>query len=307
MDGNAPPTCGAKFSSQQFTSPTGHRTLQHTAQRRIPRCLRDMTGLRAVGVRALVHVEIHTTKIGDKAWEGKLCGFSPNNSTSYHIHNDEKGIVVEIRNAKFIETPWGVWRTQEDERHHDELAGRAYTIDVMGYTSFLGPLVLSSSREPSRDEVEKLREEIESMVRDSAAQHNFLEEGGTSTADASAPSHGVAHRENIVTRSGHAPTLVTRTSKAQHSYAKELSTTSSYDGLTHSRTRRSAGHTLLMKETNHISSFNSFDHAAGNPDYKSFSDKDKGSKTSLPNHAHDAIKSPQRNGGVRPSEGKWLA
>ena len=75
---------------------------------------------------------------------------------SYRMHNAERGIVVESRNVTFIETPQGVRRMQEDETHHDELAGRTCTNDIMDYTSFLGPLMLGSSGGASRDEVEKL-------------------------------------------------------------------------------------------------------------------------------------------------------
>ncbi|CAN0087260.1 unnamed protein product, partial [Laminaria digitata] len=45
-----------------------------------------MTDPRAIGARAFVHVEVHTLKMEDKAWEGKLCGFS-SNSRSYRIYN----------------------------------------------------------------------------------------------------------------------------------------------------------------------------------------------------------------------------
>ncbi|CAN0374371.1 unnamed protein product, partial [Laminaria digitata] len=37
-----------------------------------------MSDLRTIGARAFVHIETHTTKLGDKAWKGKLCGFSEN-------------------------------------------------------------------------------------------------------------------------------------------------------------------------------------------------------------------------------------
>ena len=90
----------------------------------------------------------------------------------------------------------------QDEGHHDELAGRAYTNDIMDYTSFLGPLMLGSSRGALKDEAEKMREEIETMVRENAAQSESSEEGGTSSAETSAPSPGVARRVNVVTRSG---------------------------------------------------------------------------------------------------------
>ena len=83
----------------------------------------------------------------DKAWEGKLRGFSPN-SRSYHIYNAEKRTIVESRNV-----------------HRN---------------------MLVSTREASRDEDEKFCEEIESMVRENVAQSNSSEDGGTSTVDTSA-------------------------------------------------------------------------------------------------------------------------
>ena len=42
----------------------------------------DTTILRAIGSRAFVHIQTHTPKMGDQAWEGKLCGFS-HNSRAY--------------------------------------------------------------------------------------------------------------------------------------------------------------------------------------------------------------------------------
>ena len=47
------------------------------------------------------------------------------NSRSSRIYNTKKGTVVESRNVPFIESPQGARRMLEDERHHDELAGRA--------------------------------------------------------------------------------------------------------------------------------------------------------------------------------------
>ncbi|CAN0317868.1 unnamed protein product, partial [Scytosiphon promiscuus] len=63
-----------------------------------------MSDLRAIGARAFVHIETYTTKLGDKAWEGKLCGFSQN-SRAYRIYNPAKGTIVESRNVTFLETP----------------------------------------------------------------------------------------------------------------------------------------------------------------------------------------------------------
>ena len=51
-----------------------------------------------------MHVETHTTKLEDKAWEGRLCGYSMN-SKAYRIFNPETRRVTESRNVIFIETP----------------------------------------------------------------------------------------------------------------------------------------------------------------------------------------------------------
>ena len=58
----------------------------------------DMTSLRVIGARAFVHTETY------KAFEGKLCGFSPN-SRAYRIYNAEKGTVVESQNVTFLQCP----------------------------------------------------------------------------------------------------------------------------------------------------------------------------------------------------------
>ena len=63
-----------------------------------------MSDIRAIGSRAFVHTETHTTKLGDKAWDGNVCGLSQNRR-AYRIYNPSKGIVVESRNVTFPETP----------------------------------------------------------------------------------------------------------------------------------------------------------------------------------------------------------
>ena len=60
--------------------------------------------LRPIGVRAFVHIETHTVKLEDKAWEGRLCGYSMNNK-AYRICNPDTRRVTESRNVIFIETP----------------------------------------------------------------------------------------------------------------------------------------------------------------------------------------------------------
>ena len=72
-----------------------------------------MTGLRVLRARAFVHVGTQTTKMGDKAWEKKARGFSPN-SRSWGIYHTEKETVVDSRNVKFVEPPQDVRRMQKD-------------------------------------------------------------------------------------------------------------------------------------------------------------------------------------------------
>ena len=64
----------------------------------------DLTGLRVIGARAFVHHERYTKKLDDRAFEGKLCGFSYN-SKAYRIYNPSNGNIIESRNVTFIETP----------------------------------------------------------------------------------------------------------------------------------------------------------------------------------------------------------
>ena len=60
--------------------------------------------LRAIGARAFVNVETHTRKLGPRAWEGRLVGYSMD-TESFRIYNPEKRYVRESRNVMFIETP----------------------------------------------------------------------------------------------------------------------------------------------------------------------------------------------------------
>lgn len=62
--------------------------------------------------------------------------------------------------------------------------------------------MLGLSRGASRDENDTLREEIEAMVLDNAAQINSSAKGETPTTQAPTPSPGVAPRVNVVARSG---------------------------------------------------------------------------------------------------------
>ncbi|CAM9968021.1 unnamed protein product, partial [Ectocarpus fasciculatus] len=62
----------------------------------------DLSCLRVIGARSFVHHERYTKKLSDRAFEGKLCGFS-RDSKAYRIYNPATGNVVESRNVTFIE------------------------------------------------------------------------------------------------------------------------------------------------------------------------------------------------------------
>ena len=182
----------------------------------------------------------------------------------------------------------------------------------MDYTSTLGRLMHGSSRGASIHEVEKLREEIESMVRENAAQINYSEEGGTSTAETSAPSPGVARRVYFVTRPGtpanpsneESVTSTEDTSAPSPAVARRVNAVTRSGTRGHPSNEDTEGTALvctvalndpqlrrvnppaftterrtdLAYEGEHISSFESFDHATGSPDCKGLSEEDKGIK-----------------------------
>ena len=60
--------------------------------------------LRAIGAWAFVHVETHTKKLENCAWEGHLVGYSVD-SKSFRVYNSSTSSVRESRNVISIETP----------------------------------------------------------------------------------------------------------------------------------------------------------------------------------------------------------
>ena len=64
----------------------------------------------------------------------------------------------------------------EYKKHNGKLAGRVYTKDALDYTSFLHPRIPDLPRGAPTDKVENLRETIEGMVRENAAQTDSPEE-----------------------------------------------------------------------------------------------------------------------------------
>ncbi|CAN0413516.1 unnamed protein product [Pylaiella littoralis] len=59
--------------------------------------------VRVIGSAAFVHVETHTAKLGQRAWEGRLVGYSPN-SNAYRVYNPHTKRVVSSRIVTLIET-----------------------------------------------------------------------------------------------------------------------------------------------------------------------------------------------------------
>lgn len=108
-----------------------------------------MTTLRAIGVRVFVHIEMHTPRLRDKAWEIKLCRFS-HNSRMYRIFNSSKRAVVESRNVTFLETPPDVLLALDmeiDRKEMDCAEQDAYINGDIDDTSFLDPLIVVKSGE----------------------------------------------------------------------------------------------------------------------------------------------------------------
>ena len=60
--------------------------------------------LRAMRARAFAYIGTHTTKLEDKTWEGRLCGYSMNRK-AHRMYNPDTRRVTESRNVMFIETP----------------------------------------------------------------------------------------------------------------------------------------------------------------------------------------------------------
>ena len=82
-----------------------HSALQSQAPVTIPFGVpAKLDNLRTIGARAFVHVETYTSKLEDKTWEGRLCGYSMS-SKAYRIYSNKTGRVIESRNVIFIETP----------------------------------------------------------------------------------------------------------------------------------------------------------------------------------------------------------
>lgn len=59
--------------------------------------------LRVIGSSAFVHVETYKSKLAERAWEGRLVGYSPN-SRAYRVYNLRTRKIVSSRKVIFSET-----------------------------------------------------------------------------------------------------------------------------------------------------------------------------------------------------------
>ena len=137
-DGNFPPSLWGKltFTAAYLSNRSPHSALgEVTLYFRMHNKETDLSRLRAIGARAFIHGETYTRKLGGRAFEGKLCGFSQD-SRAYRIYHPAKGTVVESSNVTFLETPaYSLPPGVTSEDYH-------YEGDVLRFTSALdGPLV----------------------------------------------------------------------------------------------------------------------------------------------------------------------
>ena len=133
----------------------------------------DLSGLRAIGARSFVHHERYRTKLEDRSFEGKLCGFGLDSKT-YRIYIPSNGTVVESRNVTFIETPA---RTITTPSTDDD----GYEHDVLSFTSLLENEAENSSGLPSSGmnfvtQHELIQNEVRHMRLDNAAREELIQE-----------------------------------------------------------------------------------------------------------------------------------
>ena len=106
-DGNFPPSLWGEliFTAAYLSNRSPHSALGGaTPYFRMQNKEADLSGLRTIEARAFVHRQTYTRKLDDRAFEGKLWGFSQD-SRAYRIYNPAKVTVVESRNVTFLETP----------------------------------------------------------------------------------------------------------------------------------------------------------------------------------------------------------
>ena len=174
-DGDFPPFMWGElmFTATYLANRSPHSTLEGaTPYSKMHNLEPDLTGLRAIGARAFVHRETYTKKLEDRAFVGKLCGYS-HNSKAYRIYNPAKGTVVERRNVTFLETPaYTLPPDVTTEDYH-------YEEDVLRFTSALDSSLLEEdlftpncdlSSAELEGQVQRLRQEVRRLSKINAAQ-----------------------------------------------------------------------------------------------------------------------------------------
>ena len=169
-DGNFPPSLWGEliFTAAYLSNRLPHSALGGaTPYSRMHNKEADLSGLRAIGVRAFVHREVYTRKLDDRAFEGKLCGFSQD-SRAYRIYNPVKGTVMENRNVTFLETPayslpLGV--TSEDYHYEENVLRITSALDgpLMAKDTFDGEDFCSAMEQEAR--MPRLRQEVRRLSR----------------------------------------------------------------------------------------------------------------------------------------------
>ena len=174
-DGDFPPFMWGElmFTATYLANRSPHSTLEGaTPYSKMHNLEPDLTGLRTIGARAFVHRETYTKKLEDRAFEGKLCGYS-HNRKAYRIYNPAKGTVVESRNVTFLETPaYTLPPDVTTEDYH-------YEEDVLRFTSVLDSSLLEEdlftpncdlSSAELEEQVQRLRQEVGRLSKINAAQ-----------------------------------------------------------------------------------------------------------------------------------------
>ena len=144
--------------------------------------------LRAIGARAFVHVETHTTTLDRRAREGLLVGYSVG-CKSFWVYNPATRSVRESRNVVFIETPSFIPEPDlvsgfdKGDFTYDEYDDMVR--DVWNYTSKLDlsspPAADREVQDPSvRDILQTIRETIN---RDAVANRNSSDPPETPPVD----------------------------------------------------------------------------------------------------------------------------
>lgn len=148
-----------------------------------------LSHMRAIGGRAFFHIETYTKKLDEKAWEGRLCGYSMD-SKAHRIYNPKTKRAVESRSVHFIETPaHSVSLPGQDGNYDDD---DDYVRDVRCYTSGLDLMDFGETRQHTIAELKTLLDRIKELIRIDCVQV-----GGDTPRGSAAPS--ASHSGGVLT------------------------------------------------------------------------------------------------------------